>query len=88
MLFDCETLGVKLTRGDTLPGPGFSAILNAISEKACAGDSGRGAVAEALVEALACESASDGEFAVATVEGRCAPSRDEWARMFENATQS
>ena len=29
LLFDCSALGVKLTRGDTLPGPGFTAVFTA-----------------------------------------------------------
>jgi len=86
MLFDCQTLGATLSRGDTLPGPGFTAILTAISEDACAGDSGRGAVAEALVEALACDAAAGGDFSVATAAGRAAPSREEWASMFVDAS--
>ena len=87
LLFDCETLGVKLVGGDTLPGPGFTAALSSISEKACEGDSGRGGVAEALVEALACESAANGDFSVGTAEGKSAPSREEWATMFASAAR-
>ena len=85
MLFDSETLGAKVARGDTMPGPGLTAIITAISEKACAGDSGRGAVAEALVEALACDAAANTEFSVGAAEGESAPSRDEWARKFADA---
>eukprot|EP00964_Phaeocystis_antarctica_P092053 scaffold59132_cov56-Phaeocystis_antarctica.AAC.4 len=78
--------GATLSRGDTLPGPGFTAILTAISEDACAGDSGRGAVAEALVEALACDAAAGRDFSIAAAAGRAAPSREEWASMFVDAS--
>ena len=61
-------------------------ILTAISEDACAGDSGRGAVAEALVEALACDAAAGCDFSVATAAGRAAPSREDWASMFADAS--
>ena len=81
-----HAIGATLSRGDTLPGPGFTAILTAISEDACAGDSGRGVVAEALVEALACDAAAGCDFSVATAAGRAAPSREDWASMFADAS--
>ena len=46
---------VDVVKGDTLPGPGFTAALTATSETGGAGDSHRGAVATALVQAMGIE---------------------------------
>ena len=73
---------MQLERGDTMPGPGATAVLTATSPDVAAGDSGRGAVAEALVVALGSEAAADRDFSVGTAKGTSAPSAEEWARMF------
>ena len=69
LLYDCSALKVKLVRGDTLPGPGFTAALTA-TDKVGAGDSHRGAVAAALVEALRSPDAANRDYSVAAEEGR------------------
>ena len=61
LLYDCSALKVKLVRGDTLPGPGFTAALTA-TDKVGAGDSHRGAVAAALVEALRSPDAANRDY--------------------------
>lgn len=81
LLFDCSSLGVELSKGDTLPGPGFKAALTATSRGD--GDSHRGAVATALVESLRQPKAADADFSVKAVEGDSFPSEAEWAKMFE-----
>ena len=43
-------------------------------------------MAEALVEALACDAAAGRDFSVAAAAGRAAPSREEWASMFVDAS--
>ena len=84
LLFDCSSLGVELSRGDTLPGPGFTAALTATGLGD--GDSHRGAVATALVEALAAPAAADADFSVKTIEGREFPKGEAtWAKLFEGA---
>ena len=85
LLYDCNALGVKLQRGDTMSGPGFSAALTATSEAGGDGDSHRGAVACALVEALRQPNAADADFSVGSEKGKVFPSEAEWAAMFANA---
>ena len=83
-IYDCGALGVELAAGDVLPGPGFTAALTA-TDKVGAGDSHRGAVATALVEALRCDAAKNRDFGVKAKEGREFPDAAAWARMFESA---
>jgi len=83
LLYDCAALGVELSRGDTLPGPGFTAALTATTEEGGKGDSHRGAVASALVEALSEPAATDADFSVASVKGREFPT--DWAALFASA---
>ena len=85
MLFDCDTLGVTLKRGDTMPGPGTFAAWSATSPDACAGDSGRGGAAAALVEALRLDAAANADFGVGTAQGRAAPTAEEWKALFSAA---
>ena len=86
LLYDCGALSVSLSRGDTLPGPGFSAALTATTETGGAGDSHRGAIAMALVEALRSEVAADTDFSVASSAGRDFPQgSDAWQALFEKA---
>jgi hypothetical protein len=83
LLFDCGSLGVKLTKGDTLPGPGLTAVFTATDRGA--GDSHRGAVAAALVEALRSKTAADADFSVGAEEGRTFPTEAEWPALFDKA---
>jgi len=85
LLYDCGVLSVELSKGDTLPGPGFTAALTATSPDGGEGDSHRGAVAMSLVEALRSEAAADSDFSVASVAGREFPTEAEWAALFANA---
>jgi len=84
LLFDCNALGVELVKGDTLPGPGFTAALTATNECG-AGDSNRGAVATALVEALRTPAAADADFSVRSVKGRSFPQEGAWPALFQNS---
>ena len=68
-----------------MSGPGFSAALTATSEAGGDGDSHRGAVACALVEALRQPNAADADFSVGSEKGKVFPSEAEWAAMFANA---
>ena len=85
LLYDCSVLGVELSKGDTLPGPGFTAALTATTPEGGTGDSHRGAVAMALVESLRADAAADADFSVASVTAREFPSEEEWAKMFARA---
>jgi len=85
LLFDMDTLGVVLKKGDVMPGPGFTAALTATSSDAHDGDSGRGGVANALVEALRVEAAANADFGVGTAKARASPTPEEWAQLFANA---
>lgn len=84
LLFDCSALGVKLTAGDTLQGPGFTAAITA-TDKCGAGDSHRGAVAGALVESLEAEAAANRDFSVGSEEGETFPSEEAWRALFASA---
>ena len=63
-----------------MSGPGFSAALTATSEAGGDGDSHRGAVACAMVEALRQPNAADADFSVGSEKGKVFPSKAEWAR--------
>uniref|UniRef100_A0A7S4HPG6 Uncharacterized protein n=1 Tax=Prymnesium polylepis TaxID=72548 RepID=A0A7S4HPG6_9EUKA len=85
LLYDCDVLGVDLERGDTMPGPGVMAATTATSSKGGAGDSHRGAVATALVEALSAPEAVNSDFSVGAKQGRDFPTADEWKGLFAAA---
>jgi len=76
---------VELVKGDTLPGPGFTAALTAISPEGGAGDSHRGAVASTLVEAMRSSAAADADFSVRSTTEREFPKADAWEGLFANA---
>ena len=82
LLFDCNTRGVKLAKGDILPGPGFKAALTAIGTDEHDGDTGRCGLAEAMVRSLQYESAANIDFGVGTKLGREPPTDAEWDGMF------
>lgn len=84
LLFDCNARGVKLMKGDKLPGPGAKAVFTATgTEGGLPGDSSRCQIAEAMVESLASEKTANIDFGVATEEAREPPSSDEWQKLFE-----
>ena len=85
LLFDCESSGVLLSKGDVCEGAGATAILTASSPKVHKGDSSRGGVAGAMVQSLRMEQSGLGEFGVETAESRLAPSNDEWDQLFRAA---
>jgi hypothetical protein len=85
LLYDTGALNVELFKGDTLPGPGFTAALTATAPEGGDGDSHRGAVATALVEALRLPSAADGEFSVKSSKGTEFPAPSAWDDLFKNA---
>ena len=64
---------------------GFKAAFGATSPEACEGDSGRGGVANALVESLRVAAAADADFGVGTASGRASPTPEEWAKLFTSA---
>ena len=85
LLYDCNALAVDLKKGDTMPGPGFTAALTATSTEGGAGDSHRGAVASALVESMRVEAAQDGDFSVASQPGKEFPKPEAWSGLFASA---
>ena len=84
LLYDCENLGVEMTAGDQMPGPGFTAALTA-TDRLGAGDSHRGAIATALVQALGCDAAKGKDFSLQAKEGREFPKPEAWPGMFASA---
>jgi len=84
LIFDCNALGVELVKGDTLPGPGFTAALTATNECG-SGDSHRGAIATALVESLRTPAAADSDFSVKSTKGRSFPQEDAWGGLFQTS---
>jgi len=84
LVYDCNALGVKLVAGDVLPGPGVTAALTA-TDKVGSGDSHRGAVAAALVEALRVPAAANRDFGIAAEEGLSFPTPEQWGEMFSAA---
>jgi len=85
LLYDCDVLGVDLERGDTMSGPGVMAATTATSSKGGSGDSHRGAVAMALVEALSSADAANQDFSVGSKQERSFPSAEDWQRLFAQA---
>ena len=85
LLFDCAVRGVKLSKGDVLPGPGGKAVFTATSAEVCDGDSSRAAVAEAMVRSLERPDCGNVDFGVATEAARLPPTEEEWASLFEGA---
>ena len=83
LLFDCAVRGVRLSKGDTFPGPGGKAIFTATSAEVCDGDSSRAAVAEAMVRSLEISDCGNFDFGVATAAARVPPTEEEWAGLFD-----
>jgi hypothetical protein len=84
LLFDCNVRGVKLSKGDTMPGPGLKAIFTATATEACSGDSSRCAVAEAMIRSLKVEETSNIDFSVSTENARNPPTDEEWEQLFRS----
>ena len=73
---------MQLFKGDTAPGAGLRGVFTSISERAEPGDTGRGGVAAAMVQALAQPAAEGGDFAVGTADGKAEPTQTEWDSLF------
>jgi hypothetical protein len=82
LLFDCKVRGVRLEKGDVLPGPGATAIFTATGTDEHPGDTGRAGIAEAMVRSLELDSAANVDFGVASKENRVPPTDDEWTQLF------
>uniref|UniRef100_A0A7S3QFY4 NAD(P)-binding domain-containing protein n=1 Tax=Chaetoceros debilis TaxID=122233 RepID=A0A7S3QFY4_9STRA len=82
LLFDCDIRGVRLAKGDVLPGPGSKAVFTATGTDAAPGDTSRSGICEAMVKSLAVENAANMDFGVATEESRSPPSAEEWQALF------
>ena len=83
LLFDCNIRGVKLQKGDTMPGPGFKAVFAATGSEEHEGDSSRAGVAEAMVRSLGIEDAANIDFGVGTVAEREIPTDENWNKLFQ-----
>lgn len=81
-LFDTAIQGVTLNPGDTTEGPGLKAVIASTSFEVQKGDSGRLAVANALVQCLRQPSAANTDFSVGTKESRTPPTQEEWDLLF------
>lgn len=88
LLFDCKVRGVKLTKGDILPGPGMKAVFCATGSEEHNGDSGRCGVAEAMVRSLELENCANVNFGVGTIAGREVPNEEEWKVLFDDCLSS
>ncbi|EJK48250.1 hypothetical protein THAOC_32970 [Thalassiosira oceanica] len=84
LLFDCNVRGVKLAKGDVMPGPGVKAVFAATGVDEHEGDSSRCGVAEAMVRCLEYEMTSGEDFGVATVASREIPTEEEWNNLFSS----
>ncbi|EED94281.1 predicted protein [Thalassiosira pseudonana CCMP1335] len=82
LLFDCGVRGVKIAKGDVLPGPGMKAVFTAIGTDVHDGDSGRCGVAEAMVKSLEFDNTANVDFGVGTLASREPPSDAEWKELF------
>jgi hypothetical protein len=82
MLFDVDTQGVVLSKGDTVEGPGFFAVKASVSFGVEKGDSSRLGVAAAMVQSLSQEKVANSDFAVTTAASRSPPSQSDWDAMF------
>lgn len=82
LVFDCDTCGMSLMPGDTAPGPGWRAAFTATSPDAEPGDSGRIAIAQALVRSLSVPGLAGRDFGVVTRKARLPPTDADWAAEF------
>jgi len=83
LLFDCSIRGVKITKGDVLPGAGNMALLTANAfDEAKPGDTSRSAMAEAMVRSLTVENAANCDFGVGTETSRELPTDQQWKEIF------
>merc|ERR1740139_309240 len=84
LIFDCQVRGVKLTKGDVLPGPGAKAVFTATGVDEALGDTSRGGLAEAMVRSLSYSDCGNMDFGVGTVGQRDPPTDAEWQQLFES----
>lgn len=82
MLFDMTCQGAKLVPGDAAEGPGLFAVPVSTSFNAEKGDTGRHALAAAMVQALSQSKASNNDFAVVPEASRVPPTQGDWDDMF------
>jgi len=82
LLFDCDTKGAKLTKGDTAEGPGFRAVFTSTASDAQPGDSGRVQVCQALVRSLGRADCAGAEFGVTTAKAEGHLTDAEWDAQF------
>ena len=88
-LFDINVRGVKLQKGDVLPGPGMKAVFAAIgSDGSYDGDTSRAGIAEAMVRSLEMDVTANVDFGVGTDKSRRVPSEEEWMTMFQQCFSS
>lgn len=83
LLFDMDIQGVNLLAGDTAVGPGFFAPTKSTSCRPEDGDSGRLAVASAMIQSLSQPAAANTDFTVTTAESRDPPTQGEWDKLFK-----
>jgi len=83
LLFDCRTRGVKLYKGDTMPGPGNKAVFTATGYEKCEGDTSRAAIAEVMVRALGrTQDMVNVDLAVGTEDTKKIPTEEQWEELF------
>ncbi|KAL9187186.1 LOW QUALITY PROTEIN: hypothetical protein ACHAXT_010906 [Thalassiosira profunda] len=82
LLFDCETRGVKLAKGDVLPGPGISAVFAATGSGEHAGG------AAWPRPCLEIDEAAGAEFGVGTVASREVPTEAAWEGLLRACLSS
>ena len=88
-LFDMNVRGVKLRKGDVMPGPGMKAVFAAIgSDGSYDGDTSRCSIAEAMVRSLEMDSTANIDFGVGTEKSRRIPSEKEWMELFRECFSS
>lgn len=81
-LFDTAVQGVSLTPGDTAQGPGIKAVIASTSFEVQKGDTGRLAVATAMVQSLRQPNAANKDFSIGTEYSRTPPTQEEWDDLF------
>ena len=85
MLYDIDAQGVVLEKGDGMAGPGFTAALTATATEPGGGDSGRGGVANALVESLRVAAADNADFSIGGAKAAAPPTPADWAALYAGA---
>ncbi len=81
-LFDCQSRGVVLEKGDVLPGPGNKAVFTASAPEPSVGDTSRGGIAGAMIECIARENSANCDFGIGASASRSPPTSSEWDNLF------